>query len=368
MHRNQFERVADGTNSLLAALRSSEVEQRGDVRSVEGSGTTRLLIHASTPPASLSWRPRISLNGQALHVRYRMRALSLSPGSQQWDDGRMILRWLDPESGKNLEQDPVSSLRGDQDSGLREMVFFPPRQNAVPMFWIENRGRSGTLELSCLELTPVRQRSLWRYGRWIVLGLMTMCLVASLKAKERGFGAAIASTLLWTLLALELVYPGPWNASRPFFLPFRLAPAPASQSVADQSFGRKTAQEIQPSASAPEVRQAPPPGALPLKGGWLLKVKYRLEKLRPLLHAMMLFVPTLVWAVLVGRRKALVLSVSLALAIELAQMGFGYGFDLLDVLDLAYDAVGITMGFLMAVLWSRRFKSQGSRRVGPVVP
>jgi glycopeptide antibiotics resistance protein len=62
-----------------------------------------------------------------------------------------------------------------------------------------------------------------------------------------------------------------------------------------------------------------------------------------LLHVLLLFCPTFAFAWLSGAKRALVLGCSLALACEAAQTGFGYGFDWIDVLDLACDAAGIAL-------------------------
>ena len=52
-----------------------------------------------------------------------------------------------------------------------------------------------------------------------------------------------------------------------------------------------------------------------------------------------------------SRRPTLLVAVLLSLAIEGAQAAFGYGFDWVDVIDLATDAAGIALG-----LWlCRRF-------------
>ena len=89
-------------------------------------------------------------------------------------------------------------------------------------------------------------------------------------------------------------------------------------------------------------------GKIPVQGGLLLKAKHYLAPLRPLLHALLIMMPTLAMAWLAGWRSALVLSVLLSAAIELAQIAFGYGFDGVDVADLAYDALGIAAAILTA--------------------
>jgi glycopeptide antibiotics resistance protein len=84
-------------------------------------------------------------------------------------------------------------------------------------------------------------------------------------------------------------------------------------------------------------------GKIPLQGSWIIQVKDQLAKLRLLLHSLLLFAPALGMAVFVGRKPAIALAIGLAISIEAAQTGFGYGFDRFDVIDLAYAAVGIAL-------------------------
>ena len=72
-------------------------------------------------------------------------------------------------------------------------------------------------------------------------------------------------------------------------------------------------------------------------------MKLGIARARPLLHSLLLFAPALALALLAGRKPAVFLAIPLALAIELAQVAFGYGFDWIDVLDLACDAIGIAL-------------------------
>jgi glycopeptide antibiotics resistance protein len=60
-------------------------------------------------------------------------------------------------------------------------------------------------------------------------------------------------------------------------------------------------------------------------------------------------------ACLVGRKPARSLAVILALAIEAAQLAFGYGFDRVDVFDLASDAVGIGLALIVHSSLKRKF-------------
>jgi hypothetical protein len=98
-----------------------------------------------------------------------------------------------------------------------------------------------------------------------------------------------------------------------------------------------------------------PAGEIGVQGSLVLRVKAALIWARPLLHIGLLMVPTLGFALLAGRRVAILLSASIAVLIESMQVLFGFGFDWMDCLDLLYDAVGIGLGCWLAVWLSRRW-------------
>jgi hypothetical protein len=89
---------------------------------------------------------------------------------------------------------------------------------------------------------------------------------------------------------------------------------------------------------------------------FFLQVKLLFAKARIFLHVLLLFGPTFVSAWLVGRRPTLWLAILCPITIELAQIGFGYQFDWLDLLDLATDAIGIAAGLCLADWLKTRFR------------
>ena len=95
-------------------------------------------------------------------------------------------------------------------------------------------------------------------------------------------------------------------------------------------------------------------GKIPEQGGLLLKAKYYLAPLRPILHALLIMLPTLAMAWFAGWRPALVLAVMLSIAIELGQIAFGYGFDRVDTIDLVNDALGIAAAMIVAKICVKR--------------
>ncbi len=87
-------------------------------------------------------------------------------------------------------------------------------------------------------------------------------------------------------------------------------------------------------------------GKIPDQGDFTLRLKHYAANARPLLHVLLLFAPALAMACLVGRKPARSLAIMFALAIEAAQLAFGFGFDWVDVFDLASDAGGIGLALM----------------------
>jgi glycopeptide antibiotics resistance protein len=75
----------------------------------------------------------------------------------------------------------------------------------------------------------------------------------------------------------------------------------------------------------------------------MLRIKAALPRIRPLLHALMLFAPTLAVLFLISRNRTLLLGGTASLGVELAQYLFGFGFDRTDFLDLLWNAAGIAL-------------------------
>jgi hypothetical protein len=142
-------------------------------------------------------------------------------------------------------------------------------------------------------------------------------------------------------MGVNFVIPGPWKIQKPMGVDFHLG------NLAE-SIARKPA-EAPPSVAtgktpAIESGAVAPSGKTPLSGGLPLRAKHLLAQARPLLHILLLCAPTLASALLAGRRPTLLLAILTSLAIEGAQIAFGYGFDWIDVIDLATDATGIALG------------------------
>jgi len=319
----------------------------------------RLRIHKEAGEPHVLWvLPLASLKAmEALHVRTAVRAQGLRVGNMPWDDGRILIQWQSGVSGANEEIDPVSSARDDQEIRSFEQVARPDSGNARAVLRLEHLGARGDFLIKELELTPVRATALWRKMEWL-LPLLWLALVLAALWRRRDPGRVLRPVLaagLWLLVILIFAVPGPWKSVHPIFGGFSLAgpaaktvavspPAPTARPVS----GTSTEQPGGPPAntSAPEPAPVQASGRILPNGGWLVALKMKLTHARPLLHMLLLFLPTLCFAMLLDPKRAMWLGLSIMLAIELAQVGFGFGFDRIDAMDLLTDATGI-----FAALW-----------------
>ena len=273
----------------------------------------------------------------ALRVRFSMAASKLTCGRELWEDGRALIEWRSSDGHASEETDPVCSLRDDQTSGDITLVLRPSSGSAIPVLRVEHLGTAGDFTISKFEITPVKESATWKYGRWGLLVGWFVWLVMLLAGWNRwSLWRRMAAVAICLGIAVYFAVPGPWKTLRPLVIPFQIGPSitlttPVAKQVPDQ-------RSAAPSMASDEVL-----GKIPLQGSWIMQVKDQLAKLRLFLHVFLLFVPTLGMALLVGRKSAIALAIGLAVSIEAAQTGFGFGFDMLDVLDLACDAVGIAL-------------------------
>ena len=275
---------------------------------------------------------------EMLHLRFRMSARGLTPGAEKWDDGRFMIEWH-PPGGGSWENDPVCSLRLNDQSGPEEFVVRPQQSPAFPALRIEHLGRSGEFEIADLEITAIHERPLWRSFRWfLALGWLAWGIACVRSWPGVKWQRAICASAIWVLMGFQLVIPGPWKIQRAMYPEFQIG-----KEVPELRKRPPTPGSLQTRQDTSEMKSGPLPalGKIPYQGDFVLRVKLRISEARPLLHILMLLVPALVIAWLVGRKPALLLMVMLALAIELAQVAFGYGFGWDDVFDLATDAFGI---------------------------
>lgn len=340
LRRYRFEQVAGTTVVPLSELHRETPDLPPGSQWKAHHSYTGLRLDAGPGQVALRMELPRRLAVDALHMKFRMAAEDLRRGGQEWEDGRLSIEWRSEDQDQAQEIDPVSSLRGDQKSEA-SLVVRPAAGPSVPILRIENLGRSGAFEILQLEMTPVRERFAWRVGRWLLLGAWGCWLFTVLSQTLRtSFWRKALATAIWSGMGITFAFPGPWKTLHPLVIPFDLGShyerAPALQPP-EANRARETANPLPAASKAAAVSL----GKILLTESWILKVKRVLADGRPLLHALLLFAPTLLFALLLGARHAWYLGGSLALAIEAAQAALGFGFDLLDVGDLACNAVGV---------------------------
>jgi len=283
-----------------------------------------------------------------LHVTYRIAASNLILGKERWEDGRGIIDWRPQAAGGKLETDPIFSLCGNYASKLTEQVMRPEEPPAEPSLRFENLGASGAFEISHLEITVVRERWFWKTGYWfLILGCFAWAAAWCGWSGKSGVMRSSAAALVWLLMLIYFVVPGPWKSLRPLGAPFKLGDEIAAVHVDAEPPSVPVPAHVPGPAQAPQAA-LPSAGKIPDKGDFTLWIKSHAAKARPLLHVILLFGPTLLIACLVGKSPAASLGIILSIAIEAAQAGFGYGFDRADVADLTCDAMGIALGLMAA--------------------
>jgi len=362
--QHRFEAVSASCTSSLSDLREGVPDAPGAGVSWIGSPNKpvlRLEVDAAHP------KPvhRIGIPGcgvvKFLHLRLRLCGDALVPGNQIWEDGRLLIEWHRPH-GDGFKIEPIGSVRGDEMSE-DNFVVSAAKGGAVPVLRLENLGISGAFELHEFELSEVRETAWWRYGRWILATAWlawAVALVSSIQ-KISLFRAMGAAAVFVTMGALAVV-PGPWKVQRPFGDAFVIREVPQSadartrvQSPTDVTVqADPTKLAAKPSTTPAFAAPQQALGKIPVQGGLLLKAKHHLKPLRPLLHALLIMMPTLVMAWLAGWRSALVLAVLLSIAIESAQIAFGYGFDRVDAADLLHDTLGIAAAMIVAKICVKR--------------
>jgi hypothetical protein len=311
-----------------------------------GSGKdTRLTVAASDPRQVIRLAFPGSSAFDALHLVVQVESIDLVLGPQIWDDGRLLVEWLPSGRRNEMELDPLASARGSETKGPWELVAGPVHRPAVPVIRIEHLGKSGEFVITRLEATPVRERAAWRILR-LPLVAAWFALLAFAAGFPHGRWRPLLAAAIWTVFALEFIVPGPWKSTRPLASSFELGPAsptppPSPSPPAPPNPAPPPTSPTAAPAPAPPAIQ--PAGRIPTAGSPMLRIKAALPRIRPLLHALMLFAPTLAVLFLISRNRTLLLGGTASLGVELAQYLFGFGFDRTDFLDLLWNAAGIAL-------------------------
>lgn len=308
---------------------------------------------------------------EGLHLRHRFRATGLVPGRRPWEDGRVMVEWHPPDGVGEPEREYFASVRHGQEVRHPGVVMRPLKAPAVPMLRFQHLGQAGYYDISELVVRPVRERSLWVWGRWglAVLWCGWWYALVGLAFGGSGWRGGL-SALVWVGCAAMLAVPGPWKIHRPLGLSFKIGAAPPHQPPAERGSpaggalvdraspgavpsraGTGDGMTREPRARDSSVHHAkvvPAVGKVPVQGSLVLRIREWTRDVRPLLHAWMLAAPAMVFAWMLGKRAAWCLSLTLAMASELAQYGYGYGFGPDDLVDLGFDALGVWCGVLVS--------------------
>lgn len=292
-----------------------------------------------------------------LHVRFRLTATDLRPGKEIWQDGRSIMEWHPQARSLDWENNPFHSARNSETCGVVEMVLRPDHPPAIPVLRLENLGTSGDLELSMFEATVLRERWIWKIGRGFLLAGWLLWAVAWIGPRGKfGGGRPLFASAIWLVMLLYFVVPGPWKDVRSFFGSFQIVQKTTVISDLSAPVSREGKPTVALSFANPAALESV--GKIPDQGDFTLRLKHYSKNLRPLLHIILLFAPALAIACLVGRKSARSLTIFFALAIEAAQLAFGYGFDWVDVFDLVCDAAGIFLALVAHASLQRKFPDE----------
>jgi hypothetical protein len=263
-----------------------------------------------------------------IQLRWDLRADALEPGPEIWQDGRLALEWY--RGDRRIERVFLASVSGSQHATHTSCILsHRPGPTATAVLRLENHGTSGDLQLVGFEAAATRALPGMQLGL-ILAGAGWVVWLVHLVASPQDPRAWLAA-LLWVGFAFFLILPGPWPMRSALFGNFSEPPS----SHFTQTL---VAADFDPCPSKIDLQ----PPANPL-----LRWKFQLEALRPVLHALLFFVPALALMLAAGQgSRGALLAAILAATGELSQWAMGFGFDATDGLDLLADASGIALAWI----------------------
>ena len=336
----------------LADLREQGTPTPGTTWTSGPRGTPELVLEVGPSHPSVVQRfPLPDLPAvDFLRLDLSLSSKDLVHGPMPWSFGRVVLEWFPADARAPMNPECLCALNDTASLQGFCLVSRPNHAPARAALRVEHLGLSGTLRMEECQLAVVRETAWWRFGKWILLAgwLVWAASVAGWR-RTSGPGRPALAAAIWLLCATQWIIPGPWPTLHPLGKTFAYQPSfHTGNSTRSVAATPRESPPPAPSAAAHNAAESPPAslGEMPPFSNLLLRAKDRLKQARPLFHLLLFFFPTLVLALLVGRRQALLLAALLACGIEWAQFQFGFGFDLTDVFDLLLDATGMGLALL----------------------
>lgn len=353
----RFERSPDFAPVTLADLRKLAVPTLGvEWLGPESQPKLRLRVDPEHP-RTVARMDLAALKGvDLLHLRFQVSAKDLRPGHEIWEDGRCIIEWHSSAGSSQWENNPFCSVRGNQVTPKTDLVLRPDQASAIPVLRLENLGTHGDLELSSFEATVLKETLSWKVSRWFLIAgwfAWAMSWIRSMSPVSLLRSSSAAAILI--MMGIYFVIPGPWQDVRSLGRPFQLG----NEVKAPQVLVHPLPSVANDSEQHPEMAAVVAPARIDSVGkvkphiGLALRLKVFAQSAKSLLHILLLLVPTLMIACLVGPYAAGSLAILLSLAIEAAQVAFGFGFDRADAVDLGCDVIGITIALWIYQFYTR---------------
>ncbi|MEP4077612.1 hypothetical protein [Haloferula sp.] len=338
---------------LKSIVEANESSLRPGVRWESG----HLVLETSADHPQVVQRLRLPGIGSVdqLHFRIRVVADRLEVGTNRWEDGRLLIEWHSQNSTDDIQTEYLTSAGYNDPNAVSSCVARPKIAPAVPALRIEHLGRSGIFRVEQCDVIAVRETSWWTSGKVLLIAAWLVWSSALIKTDNKRSLRPWLTAALWVFLVAQLIIPGPWALIRPLGQSFEFLPKNLPVSTSRS--------EIPVDINLNDVPESMAPlGKLPESGSLILQIKNHIKQSRPLLHFLLFFGVTLALAFAAGNRSILPLSVMLAVGKELAQLGFRYGSDYVDLLDLLCDSLGIALAL---VIFTKLKPTRWGRLIAP---
>lgn len=383
-------------------------ENGGSLRMTAAEEVPRILLKWTRPPAA-----------DYAHFSVSASLENLKRGGMPWEDGRVMLVWMDATGNPAKGHLPLWAGHGGRPYDPSDMIVPLERAGTFPCFIIENRAKSGSFVLTSMVVQPLQQRP-WVPATAVLLicgwtgliwsGLRAMCHAHPVKWPRYACAAA-----LWVAAAWFSSLPGPFVPWRPVFQAFPISPIPPPQAKAEPP---PTPAPVVVESSAPEHQAVPAPAPLPeaavtppaliaedaapmadatppeatapaaaaqeaapspfaqepapsaqpseppvkrpaerMRGGFTSWIFGTVPMLKRPIHVLGFTALTFLFCLLAGNARAAWVALALGGLTEFMQWAYGFGFDAGDVADLVFDTLAVIAG-VIAWRWSGRIRAR----------